>query len=377
MQAHIDGGKIPGLSVLLSRHGKVAYAECFGKRDDPDVPMTQDTIFWIASMTKPIVSVAVLMLYEEGHFQLNDPVSRYIPEFKDTQVYVKGEGDQMLLAEQERQMSIRNLLTHTSGLHYRWVIAPALLPLLEGAKLDDPELTTQSFVRELAKLPLSFQPGTSWAYSQSHDVLGYLVEMISGTPLDTFLEQQIFGPLSMQDTGFYVPPDKIGRFAAWYDASQEGFERADPPASRWQADPTRRPSGGGGLVSTVSDYARFAQMLLNGGELDGVRLLGRKTVDLMTTNHLTALELPAFASRFGYYSRGYGYGLGMRVLLSPAENELVGSVGSYGWPGIHNTYFWVDPQEELFGFIWGQYSPMFYYPIDRQFMALAYQALAD
>jgi len=377
MQAWIDGGKIPGLSVLLARRGKIAYAECFGKRDDPDVPMTQDTIFWIASMTKPIVSVAILQLYEEGHFQLNDPVSRYIPEFKDTLVYVKGEGDQMVLAEQEPQASIRHLLAHTSGLHYRWAIRPALLPLLEGANLFDPERTPQDYVKTLAKLPLSFQPGTSWGYSQSHDVLGYLVELFSGMPLGAFLEQRIFGPLSMQDTGFYVPPDKIGRFAAWYEASQEGFERAEAPDARSQADPTRRPSGGGGLVSTVSDYARFCQMLLNGGELEGVRLLGRKTVNLMTMNHLSPLELPAFASQFGYYSKGYGYGLGVRTLLSPAENEIVGSVGSYGWLGVHNTYFWVDPQEELFGFVWGQYAPMFFYPIDRQLMALAYQAIVD
>jgi len=220
---------------MLARRGKVAYAECFGKRDDPDVPMTEDTIFWIASMTKPIVSVAVLQLYEEGHFQLNDPVSRYIPEFKDTLVYVEGEGDRIVLTDQERQMSIRHLLTHTSGLHYPWAIAPALLPLLEEANLFDPERTTQDYVKTLAKLPLSFQPGTSWAYGQSHDVLGYLVEMISGMPLDAFLEQKILRPLGMPDTGFYVPPEKIGRFAAWYEVNKEGFELGESPAARGQA----------------------------------------------------------------------------------------------------------------------------------------------
>lgn len=377
MQTYIDDGKIPGLSLMLARRGKVAYAGCFGRRDDPDVPMAEDTIFQIASMTKPIVSVAVLMLYEEGRFQFNDPVSRYIPEFQDTQVYVEGEGRGMVLADQERPISIRHLLTHTSGMCGSWTIDPALSPLLEEAKLDDPHNTNQDFAKKLAKLPLSFQPGTSWAYGPSHDVLGHLVEVMSGMPLDTFLEQRIFGPLSMPDTGSYVPPDKIGRFAARYEVSQDGFELAQTPASRQQAKPGRRLSGGGGLVSTVSDYARFARMLLNGGELDGVRLLGRKTVALMTMNHLSAVELPAFSSRFGYYSKGYGYGLGVRTLLSLAENELVGSVGSYGWPGIHNTYFWVDPQEELFGFVWGQYSPMFYYPIERQFVVLAYQAIVD
>jgi CubicO group peptidase (beta-lactamase class C family) len=380
MQAYIDEGKIPGLSVMLARRGKVAYAECFGKRDDPDVPMTQDTIFSIASMTKPIISVAVLMLYEEGRFQLNDPVSRYIPEFQDTKVYVKMEGDRMVLADQEQQISIRHLLTHTSGLHYPWGIAPALLPLLEEAKLDDPKRTTRDFVKRLAKLPLSFQPGTSWAYGQSHDVLGYLVEVISGMSLDAFLEQKIFGPLGMPDTDFYVPSDKIGRFAARYEVSQEGFELAQTPASRRHAKPARFMSGGGGLVSTVPDYGRFAQMLLNGGELDDVRLLGRKTVTLMTMNHLSPPEVSAFASRLSvdrYYWKGHGYGLGVRTLLSLAENEIVGSVGNYGWSGVDNTYFWVDPQEELFGFVWGQYSPMFFYPIERQLMVLAYQAIID
>jgi CubicO group peptidase (beta-lactamase class C family) len=377
MQTYIDGGKIPGLSVMLAWRGKVAYAECFGKRDDPDVPMTQDTIFSIASMTKPIVSVAVLMLYEEGCFQLNDPVSRYIPEFKDTKVYVEGDGDRMVLAHQERPMSIRHLLTHTSGMSGSRTMDLTLVPLLEEAKLDDPHSTNQDFVKKLAKLPLSFQPGTSWAYGPSHDVLGYLVEVMSGMPLDAFLEQWIFEPLGMPDTGFYVPPDKMGRFAARYEVSRAGFALAESPASREQARPGRRLRGGGGLVSTVPDYARFAQMLLNGGELDGVRLLGRKTVALMTMNHLSPVELPAFASTFGYNSRGYGYGLGVRTLLNPAESEIVGSVGNYGWPGIHNTYFWVDPQEELFGFVWGQYSPMFFYPIDRQLMVLAYQAIVD
>jgi CubicO group peptidase (beta-lactamase class C family) len=378
MQTYIDEGKIPGLSVMLARRGKIAYAECFGKRDDPEVPMTQDTICQIFSMTKPIVSVAVLMLYEEGRFQLNDPVSHYIPEFQDTKVYVEGDGDRIVLADQERPMSIRHLLTHSSGLHYPWKMAPTLLPLLEEARLDDPERTTQDFVKELARLPLSFQPGTSWAYGQSHDVLGYLVEVISGMPLDVFLKQRIFGPLGMPDTGFDVPPDKIGRFAAQYEVSSDGFKLVESPASSRKAKPARLMSGGGGLVSTVSDYARFAQMLLNGGELDGARLLGRKTVDLMTTNHLSPVELSAFESLFGYYSKGYGYGLGVRTLLSPAENELAGSVGSFGWSGVHNTHFWVDPQEELFGFVWGQYVPQFFYPIDRQSMVLAYQQdLAD
>jgi CubicO group peptidase (beta-lactamase class C family) len=380
MQAHIDEGKIPGLSVLLARRGKVAYAECFGKRDDPDVPMTEDTIFWIASMTKPVASVAVLQLYEEGHFQLNDPVSRYIPEFKDTQVYVEGEGDGLVLADRERPISIWHLLTHTSGLHYPWGIAPALLALLQEAKLDNPQDTLQDFVKKLAKLPLSFQPGTSWAYSQSYDVLGYLVEVISGMPFDAFLEQRICGPLGMPDTGFHVPPEKIERFAARYEVSQEGFELVESPASSRKATPTLRPGGGGGLVSTVPDYARFCQMLLNGGELDGVRLLGRKTVDLMTMNHLSPPVESAFASRPSidpYYWKGHGYGLGVRVLLSPTETEIVGSVGSYGWSGVYNTYFWVDPCEELFGFIWGHYSPMFFYPIERQFIVLAYQALVD
>jgi CubicO group peptidase (beta-lactamase class C family) len=377
MQAYIDEGKIPGLSVMLARRGKVAYAECFGKRDDPDVPMTKDTIFGIASMTKPVVSVAVLMLYEEGHFQLNDPVSRFIPEFKDTQVYVKGEGEGLVVTDQKPQASIRHLLTHTSGLCYSWEIAPALLPLLERAKLDDRERTNRDYVKTLAKVPLSFQPGTSWAYGQSHDVLGCLVEVISGMPLDAFLHQRILSPLGMPDTGFHVPPDKVERFAARYEVSQGGFELAEAPASSREARPASFLSGGGGLVSTVPDYARFCQMLLNGGELDGVRLLGRKTVDLMTANHLSPPELSAFTSSYGHYTKGYGYGLGVRVLLSPAENELVGSVGSYAWGGALNTFFWVDPQEELFALIWGHYEPMFFYPIDRQFRVLAYQALVD
>ena len=377
MQAYIDEGKIPGLSVLLARRGKVAYAECFGKRDNPDVPMTQDTIFKMASMTKPVVSVAILMLYEEGHFQLNDPVSRYIPEFKDTKVYVKSEGGSLVLADQEQQMSIRHLLTHTSGLCSSWDIAPALRPMIEEAKLNDPINTPHDFVKKLAKLPLLFQPGTSWAYGKSHGVLGYLVEVVSGMPLDEFLEQKVFRLLGMPDTGFWVPPEKMERVAVWYEVSKDGFEFLVPPATSHDAPSHPHPRGGGNLFSTIPDYARFAQMLLNGGVLDGVRLLGRKTVALMAMNHLSPPELSAFASWGEYVSKGYGYGLGVRVLLNPAENEIVGSVGSYGWPGMLNTYFWVDPREELFGFVWGQYLPTFFYPIERQFIVLAYQAIVD
>ncbi len=378
MQNYVEQKRLPGLVTMVARHGKVAYFECFGMMDnEASKPMQFDTLFRIASMTKPITSVAALMLYEEGCFQLNDPVSDYIPEFKDAKVFVKPNESGMELAEPERDMTIRDLFTHTSGLSDGSdENSPSDALYRESNIVGRHDLTLRELVQKLSKLPLTYHPGQAWRYSFSHDVLAYLVEVISGESFDTFLEQRIFEPLGMLDTGFKVSEEKIGRLAAVYRAAQnDGLERLNGPAYGSQ----RPPAGGGGLFSTVSDYVKFAQLMLNSGMLDGIRLLSRKTVELMTAIHIpNEMFPPANGSRTQeYFIRGYDYGLGVRVLKNPAQAEILGSVGSFGWAGTYNTYFWVDPQEELIGLILTQFSPFFQYPIDRQFMVLSYQAIVD
>jgi CubicO group peptidase (beta-lactamase class C family) len=393
MQRYVEERKLAGIVTLIARRGEVVHFDQVGMADiEAGTPMAADTLFRIYSMTKPITSVAALMLFEEARVRLTDPVAQYIPAFSDVKVLDHAAGTGAQLVAPTRPITIRDLFTHTAGLSYGFDqnhIDALYRKHVWGAQEANPATTLEELVLAVARQPLVFQPGTRFRYSVATDVLGYLVQVIAGMPFDVFLRQRIFEPLGMVDTDFHVPPEKIMRFAANYGpAKQEGLseierltgsadpgKRAglkviDPPKTSRYARPTAAPSGGGGLVSTTGDYLRFAQMLLNRGELDGVRLLGRKTVELMTTNHLPEGVHPSDDPAFGF-------GLGVNVLLDLGKAQTLGSVGNFGWGGAANTNFWVDPKEQLLGILMAQFMPNNTYPATADFRILAYQALTD
>ena len=382
MGRYVDQNKLAGVIATVARHGKVVYHECLGMMDlEAGKEMQPDTIFRIFSMTKPIVTAALMMLYEEGRFQLTDPVSKFIPEFSRVKVFAGSSETAFQVVDLEREISIRDLLAHTAGLCYGFAYdSPVESMFREAGFFKAPlyllETPLEEMIQRLVELPLLYQPGSGWRYSVATDVVGRLIELISEVPLDQFLEKNVFKPLGMEDTGFYVPQADLGRFAALYGpADGGGVKLLDSPA----ASPfTRQPvglSGGIGLVSTAADYMRFAQMLLNGGELDGVRLLGRKTVELMRTNHLPQELIPIQVRPHTLH--GCGFGLGFRVLVHPAGAGRLGSAGEFGWGGYASTSFFIDPQEELIGLLLTQLAPSRYYPIREEFKVLVYQALVD
>ena len=374
MQRYVDEAKVAGMVAMAARYGQVMYAQCFGMMDiEAGKPMQFDTLFRIFSMTKPITSVAVLMLYEEGHLRLTDPVSRFIPEFADLRVLVRETESGVDLADLEQPVTIWHLLTHTSGLGYGLDPSEPLYEmyheLIWPFYVRQSDATLEELVRQVACLPLTFQPGSAWRYSVANDVLGYLVQMISGVPFEEFLKQRIFEPLGMVDTDFYVPQTKIARLAAVYSRGADGGLALFDGLGQY-GRPPRAPSGGAGLVSTAGDYMRFAQMLLNKGELDGVRLLGRKTVELMTVSHCHPVGDPLFEEHSGY-------GLGVKVLEDVAKYRCLGSAGEYRWAGGVTTYFWVDPQEQLIGLLLLQFWPIRTYPVDLDFQVTVYQSIVD
>lgn len=376
MQRYVDEQKLAGFVTLVARHGQVVHFEKFGMAEiETAKPMAFDTIFRIYSMTKPITSTAVLMLLEEGQLRLADPVAKYIPAFKDVKVF-DNNGSEIRLVDPVRPVTIHDLLTHTAGLSYGWEPYNAIDALYGKIweKLEtDPQFTLQDWVEEIAKIPLAYQPGTRYRYSMATDVLGYLVQVVAGQPFETFLQERIFEPLGMVDTSFFVPEAKLSRFAATYGPGEQGgLTVIDAAQTSHYTNPQKRASGGGGLVSTTADYLRFAQMLLNKGELDGVRLLGRKSVELMTTNCL-----PAGVHLDNDPSRGVGFGLGVSVLLDPGKIQQLGTIGNYGWGGAANTNFWVDPKEALIGIVMLQFMPPDTYPVVVDFRNLTYQALVD
>ncbi len=390
---YVAPGKLPGVITAVSRRGRLASFDVRGRADVArGTPLAADTVFRIYSMTKPIVSAALMTLYEEGAFQLSDPVSRFIPSFADLRVWADGNPVSFRTKLPEREMTVRDLLTHTSGLTYgfmynhpvdalyrrRGVERPNPLAVKEN---DAPAATASEMCDRLADIPLLFSPGTRWAYSVATDVCGRLCEIVSGTTLDVVLQRRIFGPLGMVDTGFSVAPDAAHRLAANYAATAADPLRLidDPSTSAYRSPPTFL-AGGGGLVSTAADYLRFAHMLLGKGTLDGVRILGRKTVEYMTTNHLpdgrdlAAMGQPVFGNAL--YT-GIGFGLGVSVVLDPARAQVVNSAGSYSWGGAASTVFWVDPAEELVVLLLTQLTPSATYPLRQELQALAYQALVD
>jgi CubicO group peptidase (beta-lactamase class C family) len=375
MQGYVDQGKLPGAITVVARRGEIAHAECVGWMDlEAKVPVRLDTLYPIFSMTKPVTSVALMMLYEEGRFHLFDPVSKFIPEFSDVQVYVKTDGEAPELTDAEREITIHDLLTQVAGLMSDFWLDPSLTRLVEEAGLYQPDLTLQEFTNRLSKLPLIHQPGQAWRYGDAYEVLARLIEVISNTPFAAYLKQRIFEPLGMEDTGFGIAEEQQDRVAKYYGFSETGglVEAVESPRFR----PSSIPRGGFGLVSTASDYMRFAQMLLNGGELDGVRLLGRKTVQYMTRNHLPRELLPLQIAP-GWELPGYGYGLGFGVVTDAVQSKVMGSEGQYFWDGIEGTWFWVDPREELIGLIMLRMEAWTWIPVCYAFQVLTYQAIVD
>jgi len=346
MQKAVETGELPGAVVLIARDGQLVYAKSFGWQDrDKKIPMRNDSIFRLYSMTKPVVSVAAMMLVEEGRLGLQEPVSKYIPEFKDMKVGVEStdaEGKPVLtLVDAKRQITLQDLLRHTSGLTYG-VLGPlnAVKKMYKDADIFSQKWVLADFCRTLAKLPLQFQPGTTWEYSHSTDVLGRVVEVASGQALDDFLAERIFGPLKMVDTGFQVPPAKLDRLA---QPMPDVYSGKTPELIDFSKAQTFF-AGGHGLVSTAGDYLRFAQMLANGGELEGVRILGPRTVDYMTSNHVN----PQIDKGAAYLpGPGYGFGLGFATRIDRGQSEWPGSPGDFYWAGYAGTYFWIDPEEEL------------------------------
>ena len=380
MAGYVDAGKLPFAMTLIARHGEIAYFDMVGKADvEAGTAIAEDTIFRAYSMTKPITSAAVMMLYEEGLFQLDDPIADYIPAFAEMAVDIPG--DEARSEPAQRPITIHHLLTHTSGLTYGFSEDSRVGALYKEHKVDfHPRSgSLEEVVGRLAALPLVCHPGEAWNYSVSIDVLGRFVEILTGQTFDRFLEDRIFAPLAMVDTSFQVPATKLERMAALYSATDDGgMKRSDGGTdSRYGRDVTTF-SGGGGLVSTMADYYRFADTLRRGGALDGERILGRKTVEFMTRNHLPG-DLSALGQdRFTEYKLdGVGFGLGFAVMLDPALAQMMTSPGEYTWGGMASTTFWVDPVEDLIGVYATQLMPSGFYSVRRELRALTYQALID
>ncbi len=392
IEKHIGRDKIAGAVTLLARRGELVHLETIGLMDrENNKPMQTDTLFRIWSMTKPIVSVALMILYEKGHFQLFDPVSKFIPTFKGLKVYESKGESSFELVDLKREITIRDLLIHTSGLTYHCLEYGPVEAKYRKTSVSS-EKPLSGLITDVLKQSLAFQPGTCWRYSVSTDVVAYLLEILSGKSLDVFLRETLFEPLKMADTGYYVPPEKLNRFAAEYGAGDlwapqmtvtKLYKDAEngvnvllsSPTDSLESNPHTIFRGGTGLVSTARDYLRFCQMLLNKGEFAGKRFLSRKTIELMTTNQLPPELLPFEIA--GSYYLGYGFGLGFRVLTNLGQCQTLGSVGEYGWFGASGTYFWVDPEEEFIGIQMAQFQPGGYHPIAAAFRVLAYQSIVD
>ena len=381
-QRYVNPGKVAGTLTLVARRGKPVYLSKLGSIDlARGRPMTEDTIFRIYSMTKPITSVALMMLYEQGLFHLSDPVHRYIPQWRDLGVYLAGNYPDFATAPPRRPMTIRDLLSHTSGLTYGFMertnVDAAYRKLDIGVRHNG--ISLHRMVELMAGLPLEFSPGSRWNYSVSTDIVGHLVEVISGLPFDKYLHDNIFEPLKMVDTAFQVPPDKVDRLAVNYRRTPDKkLVIEDDAYGSIYLNPPSYCSGGGGLVSTISDYYRFCRMLLNGGELEGARILGPRTIDLMTMNHLPggadmrSLNVGTFTQ---VASEGFGFGLGFSVHLGSNQSQVMGSKGVYAWGGAASTTFWIDPVEELIVIFMTQFMPSGTFNFAGQLKAIIYSAI--
>jgi CubicO group peptidase (beta-lactamase class C family) len=343
----IDKGTIPGVTVLVARHGKVGWFDAIGRQSpSASTPMTHNSIFRIFSMTKPIVSIGIMMLLEEGRLLLGDPVAKYIPEFADQKVGIENKG-KLDLVPIERPMTIQDLLRHTSGITYDHTGNSLVQQLYQQSRLRSRKITNAEHAAIVASLPLVCQPGAEWNYSRSTDILGRIIEVVSGQTLGTFLTERILAPLQMTETGFHTGEENAGRLAEpfpadpWTGEKVQLFNMLEKPAME---------SGGGGLVSTTMDYARFCQTLLNGGSLDGVRIIGRKTLELMASDHLS----PDIKVQGAMLAPGHSFGLGFAVRTEQGMAPFAGSVGQFFWSGVAGTFFWIDPKEDLLAVLMAQ-----------------------
>ena len=380
VQGYIDDGRLPGAITLVGRRGKVVHFETYGQRDvEAAKPVELDTIFRIFSMAKPIVSIALMALFEEGRFQIDDPVSDYIPQFKGLEV-IEVNGTRAAI----REMTIADLLRHTSGLASRTDSVVGAAYEAAGVWTSSSAGTLQDVIDKLGTLPLKCDPGAQFNYGVSTDVVGYLCEVLSGQWLDDFLRARVLEPLGMNDTDFHVPEPELGRFAANYRPGEGGEPRIGltdrPDASSRYGSPRSYLSGAGGLVSTASDYARFCKMLANHGEYEDERIIGSRTLEFMTRNHLPAgRDLAQMGSENAGETRreGVGFGLGFAVLLDPSAAGITGTPGEYYWGGAASTAFWVSPADELFVVFLTQLQPSSTYPIRRELRSIVYGSIID
>ena len=387
-RSYIAPGKIAGCQVTVARRGHVAYAKSFGQMDlARGKPMADDAIFRIYSMTKPITSIALMQLYERGYFQLNDPVSRFVPSWKAHRVWVSGEGDDMVTEAPRRPVTFRDVLSHMSGLTYGGGLPGVGIQhpvdkIYRALKVrsvggDDP---MHIFLDKLGQVPLLFHPGERWMYSLATDVCGALVEVISGRPFEQYLQDEIFGPLGMTDTAFQVASDKLGRLTANYQRGPDKkLHLVDDPLDSTFAQPAVFKSGGGGLTATSADYLRFCEMLRRGGELDGARIIGPRTLEMMHMNHLPGgkdLAQMALGSFSETENEGVGFGLGFASTMGQVETGTLGA-GDYYWGGAASTIFWVDPKEDLCVVFMTQLMPSGTFNFRGQLKNLIYSAIID
>lgn len=377
LQKYVVDGELSGGVALIARHGKIAYLHSFGKSDiEGNVAMSDNSIFRIASQTKAIVSVGIMMLQEEGKLLISDPVGKYIPEYKETTVAVPSGDSTYKIVKANRKITLRDLLTHTSGIGYGYGIASDLWKKagIQGwyfANRDEPILET---VKRMAGLPFESQPGEKFVYGYSVDILGAIIEIVSGEPLDVFLKSHILGPLGMNDTYFYLPISMSNRLSVVYSSTENGLQRAPDPGEMvgqgaYVKGPRKSFSGGAGLLSTAEDYAKFLQMMLNKGSFNGKRILSPNTVELMTVNHLVKATFP--------WAKGTGFGLGFSIVEDLGARGTPGSVGEYGWGGAYHSVYWVDPKEDLLVVYFTQLIPANGVDDHAKLRALVYQALVD
>ena len=377
---YINPGKLIGSLTLVARKGKIAYLDALGLMDrENSKPMAEDTIFRIYSMTKPLTSIALMQLYEKSLFRLDDPVHWYIPSWKALRVYEAGVYPNFITSRPKRHMIIRDLLTHMSGLTYDFMYRTNVDGAYRATKLQNTG-SLQDMINALSELPLEFSPGDKWNYSVSTDVIGYLVEHFSGLKLDEYLKKNILEPLEMTDTDFHCPEEKVHRMAACYQYVPNNLPSLIKEGNPRNITKERQfLSGGGGLVSSISDYYRFSSMLLNRGELDGKRIIGRKTLEMMTSNHLpdgkdlTDLTSGSSFSETPY--KGIGFGLGFSVMLDPVKSQVLSDPGEFGWGGMASTVFWVNPVEDIVLIFMTQLIPSSTYQLRRELRTLVYSAL--
>jgi len=382
LKRYVDEKKLPFAHVAVLRKGQLAYSNFYGVRDiEEGSPVVEDGIYRIYSMTKLVTTVAALVLYEKGAFQLDDPVDKFVDEFRDARVFISGRKDSINSVEAETPMTIRQLMNHTSGLTYGAFDPGPVGQLMRSGKIDFGNLQANlgDTVRRLASIPLCFQPGTQWRYGVSTDVLGYVIEVVTGKTLLQVFDELIFKPLNMNDTFFEVPINKVKKFCSLYTRTKsESLKLLECAGSSRFCKPVNMYSGGGGLISSMRDYLVFLEMIRCGGRYDDVQILGRKTVELMLRNHLSgdmaSMGQPTFSEM---PMEGIGFGLGGAILLDPAKAQILGSEGEFTWGGMASTAFWIDPKEELSVVFMTQLIPSSCYPIRRELRVLVYQALVD